>query len=158
MREAHDPNGRETRRTIASHFWDIGFVVVLSLVSVGFASVLTRQFARVPATEGVQQDQSDDYKRDLRSYIWGISLSFALTVPPFALVYWSVISRFALYIAIGAFALVQIVVHFRFFLHINPPKQKTDDLQLILFSCLILLLMAGGTIWIMANLATRMMP
>ena len=57
---------------------------------------------------------------------------------------------------IGAFALVQLVVHLRFFLHIDLSHQKREDLQLILFSVLLLAIMALGTIWIMGNLATRM--
>jgi cytochrome o ubiquinol oxidase subunit IV len=156
--DANDSNGREERPAIRSYLWDIGFAVIFSLLSVVLTRVLRQQFTGVPETGRIRQDCSDDYKRDLHSYIWGISLALVLTFVPFALVYRSVMSRFSLYFIIGAFALVQIVVHFRFFLHVNPPKQKTDDLQLILFSSLILLLMGGGTIWIMANLAVRMMP
>jgi cytochrome o ubiquinol oxidase operon protein cyoD len=66
-------------------------------------------------------------------------------------------SPFGLYLAIGGFALVQVVVHFRCFLHIDPPRQNVDDLHLILFSSLLLFFMVGGTIWILANLAMRMM-
>jgi cytochrome o ubiquinol oxidase operon protein cyoD len=47
------------------------------------------------------------------------------------------------------------VVHFRFFLHIGF-KEKREDLQLIVFSALLLLIMVAGTIWIMASLAVRM--
>lgn len=103
-----------------------------------------------------QPDPQREAKRELRSYMWGIGLALATTLPPFALVYWSALSRFWLLVAIGGFAVVQIVVHFRFFLHIDLSKQKREDLQLILFSALILVLMGGGTIWIMANLALRM--
>lgn len=117
---------------------------------------MSRRSGEVPAI-GNAQEQDDEYRRDLRSYLCGISLALPLTVVPFALVYWSAMPRFGLLLAIGAFALTQIVVHFRFFLHIDPPRQKVDDLQLILFSGLILLVMGGGTIWIMANLAMRMM-
>jgi cytochrome o ubiquinol oxidase operon protein cyoD len=52
--------------------------------------------------------------------------------------------------------LAQVVVQFRYFLHINLSLQKREDLLLILFSVLLLAIMAGGTIWIMANLAHRM--
>ena len=112
-----------------------------------------------PATEGTHrlQDREAEYRRELHSYIWGVSLALLLTFAPFALVFWSPISRFWLLIAIFVFAFIQMIVHFRFFLHIDPPKQNTNDLQLILFSSFIILLMAGGTIWVMANLAIRMM-
>ena len=53
-------------------------------------------------------------------------------------------------------ALVQIVVHMRFFLHVDLSRQKREDLQLILFTVLLLALMGGGTIWILTDLAARM--
>lgn len=94
-------------------------------------------------------------RRDFRSYVWGIGLALLLTLVPFALVYWAVIPRSSLLIVIGALALIQMVVHFRFFLHIGL-RQKREDFQLILFSVLLLAIMVGGTVWIMASLATRM--
>ncbi|MGA7799582.1 MAG: cytochrome C oxidase subunit IV family protein [Gammaproteobacteria bacterium] len=102
------------------------------------------------------EDPTAEYRRELRSYIYGFVLAFALTGVPFALVYWSAVPRFWILVAIGVFAVVQGIVHFRFFLHIDPPRQKADDLHLMLFSTLLLMFMAGGTIWILANLATRM--
>ena len=60
-----------------------------------------------------------------------------------------------LLIVVGVFALVQMIVHLRFFLHISF-RQKREDLQLILFSALLLTIMVMGTIWIMASLALRM--
>jgi hypothetical protein len=50
---------------------------------------------------------------------------------------------------------VLIMVHFRFFLHIGF-RQKREDLQLLLFSALLLIIMVTGTLWIMASLAVRM--
>ena len=95
-------------------------------------------------------------RREFRSYVWGIGLALLLTVVPFALVQWMPsIPRFSLLIVIGAFALVQMLVHFRFFLHIGL-HQKREDLQLILFSTLLLTIMVAGTIWIMASLGARM--
>jgi cytochrome o ubiquinol oxidase subunit IV len=97
-----------------------------------------------------------EYRRELRSYLLGLLLALVLTAVPFALVYRPAIPRSWILIAIGALALLQIVVHFRFFLHIDPPRQRLDDLHLLLFSALIVLLMAGGTVWILSNLAERM--
>jgi len=97
-----------------------------------------------------------EYRRELNSYLLGLLLALVLTGIPFSLVYEPVLPRFWTLIAIGALALIQVMVHFRFFLHIDPPRQKLDDLHLMLFSALILLMMAGGTIWILSNLAVRM--
>ncbi|MHB8495807.1 MAG: cytochrome o ubiquinol oxidase subunit IV [Casimicrobiaceae bacterium] len=94
-------------------------------------------------------------RKEFHSYVWGGALALVLTLVPFALVHWATMPGLSLLSVIGAFALVQMVVHFRFFLHIGF-RQKREDLQLILFSTLLLVIMVAGTIWIMASLALRM--
>lgn len=102
-----------------------------------------------------KRQRSQEERRDFRSYALGFGLALLLTLVPFALVHWSAVPRFSLLLVIGMFALVQAVVHFRFFLHIGF-KQTREDLHLVLFSAMLLIIMVSGTIWIMANLATRM--
>ncbi len=102
-------------------------------------------------------NQKQEYARELQSYIVGFGLALGLSIVPFALVAWGGVERVTSLWIIAAFALVQIIVHFRFFLHIDLSGQKREDLQLILFSALLFALMAGGTIWIMYNLHMRMM-
>ncbi len=97
------------------------------------------------------------FHRELRNYLIGFVLALALTVIPFSLVAWSRLPKPAVLAAIGACGTVQILVHFRYFLHIDPGRQAREDLQLIIFSALLLAIMVGGTIWIMGNLALRMM-
>ena len=109
-----------------------------------------------PAHDSIDPaDLKQHERREFRSYIWGISLALVLTLIPFALVHWGLMTRAELFITIGAFALVQMIVHFRFFLHIGF-RRKREDLQLILFSAVVLFIMVAGTLWIMASLATRM--
>jgi cytochrome o ubiquinol oxidase operon protein cyoD len=101
--------------------------------------------------------RAQENARELRSYFVGYGLALVLSIVPFTLVAWGGLTWTTTLWTIAAFALVQIVVHFRFFLHIDLSGQKREDLQLILFSALLFTLMAGGTIWIMANLHVRMM-
>jgi cytochrome o ubiquinol oxidase subunit IV len=100
----------------------------------------------------------NDSKRDeIRSYAIGYGLALALTGAAFATVRWtSFVSTATLAIVLGL-ALVQMVVHFRFFLHISLRKSARDDLQLILFSTLIVILMVLGTLIILFDLRARMM-
>ncbi|MGH8191757.1 MAG: cytochrome o ubiquinol oxidase subunit IV [Rhodanobacteraceae bacterium] len=95
-------------------------------------------------------------RREMRAYITGVVLALLLTLAAFAVVKWHVMPRASLFYVIGSLAVVQMVVHFRCFLHIGI-KQNREDLQLILFSAVLLILMVGGTLWIMINLASRMM-
>ncbi|HVC15852.1 MAG TPA: cytochrome C oxidase subunit IV family protein [Rhodanobacter sp.] len=104
---------------------------------------------------GDRTKQSQEERGDFRSYVWGVGLALLLTLVPFALMRWVGTPRLPLLIVIGAFALLQIIVHFRCFLHISF-NHKREDLQLILFSTLLLIILVGGTIWIMGSLALRM--
>lgn len=80
-----------------------------------------------------------------------------MTGGAFATVAWQLVRpSYALAIVFGL-ALLQIIVHFRFFLHIDLRKSARDDLQLILFTALIVLLMVGGSLVILLNLRHRMM-
>jgi len=97
-----------------------------------------------------------NYYRELRSYLIGFILALTLTIVPFALVAWGDFSSHVTLTVIIVLGLIQVVVHFRFFLHIDLSRQKREDLQLILFSVLLLMIMGVGTVWIMANLAHRM--
>jgi cytochrome o ubiquinol oxidase operon protein cyoD len=105
------------------------------------------------AVDGIDPMQEERW--EFRSYVWGAGIALLLTVVPFALVHWGGLPRLPILIVIGVFALVQILVHFRCFLHISF-AHKREDLQLILFSALLLTIMVAGTVWIMASLALRM--
>lgn len=99
----------------------------------------------------------DDGLKEFRSYVIGLALAILLSAVAFGSVAWGGVPREGVLWIIAVTALVQIVVHFRFFLHIDLSRSKRDDLQLILFSALILAVMIGGTIWILADLRMRMM-
>ncbi|MBC7469134.1 MAG: cytochrome C oxidase subunit IV family protein [Ramlibacter sp.] len=99
-------------------------------------------------------------RNEFKAYVWGISLALVLTLVPFALVlfapgYGAALKGLPLLSVIGACALLQFVVHFRFFLHIGFQRHRAD-LQVILFSTLLLVIMVAGTVWIMTSLAVRM--
>jgi cytochrome o ubiquinol oxidase operon protein cyoD len=101
---------------------------------------------------------SNGSKRDeIRSYAIGYGVALALTGAAFATVHWpGFVSTTTLAIVLGL-ALIQMIVHFRFFLHISLRKSARDDLQLMLFSALIVILMVSGTLIILFNLRARMM-
>lgn len=106
--------------------------------------------------EAMSKTHVDTYAHDFRSYCIGGVLALLLTALAFALVAFGSLPLFERLVALAALAVVQIVVHFRYFLHISWRSHR-DDLQLVLFTSLILFLMVGGTIWILFNLHERMM-
>ncbi|TDL79766.1 cytochrome o ubiquinol oxidase subunit IV [Palleronia sediminis] len=101
-------------------------------------------------------DASDEERAERRLYSIGLILSVVLTVASFATVTTGILPRGWAIPALIVLALTQIVVHLRVFLHIDLTRQKREDLQLLLFTVLLLAIMGFGTLWIMANLAERM--
>lgn len=106
--------------------------------------------------EQLPDSEAEDPRREFREYCIGGSLALLLTVAAFALVASHWLDQLACLGVISGLALVQMLVHFRYFLHIDLRRSHRDELQLILFTGLILLLMTGGTIWILWNLHSRM--
>jgi cytochrome o ubiquinol oxidase subunit IV len=96
-------------------------------------------------------------RRDTATYAVGFALAVLLTGAAFASVAFGHLSRTTRDAIIAGTAIAQVLVHFRCFLHIDLSKSKRDDLQLILFSTMIVVIMVGGTLWIVLNQKMRMM-
>jgi cytochrome o ubiquinol oxidase operon protein cyoD len=95
--------------------------------------------------------------RETMIYVVGYGLAMLLTCGAFGLVWLHLLSGRAAFATVLVLGLVQMIVHFRCFLHIDLNRSARADLQLILFSTLIVALMVGGTLVILLNLRTRMM-
>lgn len=99
----------------------------------------------------------DDRRREVRGYAIGYVLALALTGASFAAVRWPSFAGGTTLAIVFALALAQVVVQFRFFLHVSLARSARDDLLLILFATLIVILMVSGTLVILFNLRQRMM-
>ena len=88
--------------------------------------------------------------------IVGFVLALALTAVPFLAVLYKVGSREMISAVIAASAIVQILVHLRFFLGVRLRKSVPENLYPLLFAVVLLVIMVGGTLWIMANMSYRM--
>ncbi len=94
---------------------------------------------------------------EIRALVLGYGLALLLTLSAFGLVVFQVLTgQQAFYVVLGL-GLLQMLVHFRFFLHIDLRRNSRADLQLLLFSALIIALMVGGTLVVLFNLHERMM-
>ncbi len=91
-----------------------------------------------------------------KSYITGFLLAIALTVVPFGLVMSHASVGTPLIIAV--FALAQIGVHIVYFLHVNRSEEQRWNLLALIFTAIVVGIILGGSIWIMHNLYTNMMP
>jgi cytochrome o ubiquinol oxidase operon protein cyoD len=90
-------------------------------------------------------------------YIKGFVFALVLTGIPFGLVVAGLLPRFATLVVIAILALVQVVVHLRYFLHIDLKSTPRDNLLALAFAAVLICIMIGGTLWIMLDLDARMM-
>ncbi|MBS7701163.1 MULTISPECIES: cytochrome o ubiquinol oxidase subunit IV [unclassified Chelatococcus] len=95
----------------------------------------------------------------LRSYLIGFALSVVLTAVPFWLVMARPIaSNEVTAVAIMAFAIVQIVVHMIYFLHMDFRSEGGWTMMALVFTLIIVFIALSGSLWVMYHLDTNMMP
>jgi cytochrome o ubiquinol oxidase operon protein cyoD len=91
------------------------------------------------------------------SYIVGFVLSVVLTAAAFGVVLKGVWTGESAIIAIAVLALVQIVVHLAFFLHMNSSSEQRWNVMAFGFTVLTAVILIGGSVWIMHNVSMNMM-
>ena len=93
-----------------------------------------------------------------KSYAVGFVLSIVLTTAAFALVTSGRgLPRALVTSGITAAAVVQILVHLHYFLHLERSSAARWNGLALIFTVLIMALFVGGTLWIMTDLNFRMM-
>ncbi|WP_028534490.1 cytochrome o ubiquinol oxidase subunit IV [Paludibacterium yongneupense] len=92
----------------------------------------------------------------VRSYATGFVLSLILTVIPFWMVMSGHFDRHTTTISIFAFAVAQILVHLKAFLHLNFTREGRINSFSFMFTALVIVLLVGLSIWILSS-ATLMM-
>ena len=93
-----------------------------------------------------------------RPYLVGLALALVLTAIPFAMVHFRLLAGDAAIAAIVAAAVLQIGVHLRLFLRLGLAETPRANLLALGFAALLILLMVGGSLWIMSDLHARMLP
>ena len=102
-------------------------------------------------------DSTGASRANFKSYAIGFTLSIVLTVISFALVMSGRFSRSAVLFGIFCAAVVQILVHLHYFLHLNTSSAARWNVLVLLLTVLLMALFIGGTLWIMYHLNYRLM-
>ncbi|WP_253746687.1 MULTISPECIES: cytochrome o ubiquinol/quinol oxidase subunit IV [unclassified Ruegeria] len=101
-------------------------------------------------------NRSEMHRRERRRYVIGYGGSLILTLAMFGVAYVFGIETVGVYLTIGLLGLAQLVLQLVYFLHIDRRRSSREDLHLVLFSTMVLLIMILGTVWVLGNLAIRM--
>jgi cytochrome o ubiquinol oxidase subunit IV len=95
----------------------------------------------------------------LGGYVTGFVLSVILTAIPFWLVMNKVIPSSGMTaFVILSFAVVQIIVHMIFFLHLNTKSEQGWNMLALIFTLVLVVILLAGSLWVMHHLNTNMMP
>ena len=101
----------------------------------------------------------DDHDHgSFKSYMIGFLLSVVLTAIPFWLVMTGALPAAATGLIITAFAVVQIIVHMIFFLHMNHKSEGGWNMLALIFTIVIVVIAVAGSVWVMYHLNVNMMP
>lgn len=93
-----------------------------------------------------------------RDYAIGFLASVLLTAVPFWMVMTGAAGAAATALTIATLAVVQIVVHVRFFLHVDSRGEGGWTLVSFIFTAIIVVITIGGSIWAMYQMNSNMMP
>jgi cytochrome o ubiquinol oxidase operon protein cyoD len=94
----------------------------------------------------------------LAGYVVGLGLAVLLTATSFFVAGTHLVWEPSIPVAIVVLAIAQMGVHLVFFLHITTGPDNTNNVMALAFGVLIVVLVIGGSLWIMANLNHNMMP
>ena len=92
-------------------------------------------------------------------YMTGFILSIILTAIPFWLVMADVITdKKTAVLVLGGFAVVQIIIHMIFFLHMNGKVEGGWTMLSTIFTVVFVAIAIAGTLWVMFHMNANMMP
>jgi len=92
-----------------------------------------------------------------KAYLTGFVLALILTAIPFAVVWTGALPVGGAISVIAVAAVIQVLVHLRYFLHLNLRTTPRENLLALAFAVVLMFIMVGGSLFIMFDLHFRMM-
>ena len=94
----------------------------------------------------------------LLGYLVGLGLATLITCVAFFIAGTSLVWQPSIPIALFVLAIAQMGVHLVFFIHITTGPDNVNNILALAFGVLIVILLIGGSLFIMINLNHNMMP
>lgn len=105
-----------------------------------------------------EERSGDGLGRGAQGYLIGLVIALGLSAASFWVAGTGVIWAPAIPAALTALAVAQMGIHLVFFLHITTGPDNTNNVLALAFGVLIVLLVIGGSVWIIGHLNHNMMP
>jgi HlyD family secretion protein len=107
---------------------------------------------------GVQRLDGAEIAEGIRNYLIGLALATLLTIVSFYISGTTLVWGPSIPVALVVLAFAQMGVHLVFFLHITTGPDSVNNVMALAFGVLIVLLILGGSLWIMANMNYNLAP
>ncbi|WP_081901721.1 cytochrome o ubiquinol oxidase subunit IV [Candidatus Palibaumannia cicadellinicola] len=105
------------------------------------------------STKHTRSHSNGSYK----TYIIVFFLSMILTIIPFTMIMSNYVAKHYNIIILVTCAIVQILLHLIFFLHLNISTEQQWNLIAFFFTMLIMTILIVGSLWIMLHLNSNLM-
>jgi cytochrome o ubiquinol oxidase subunit IV len=92
------------------------------------------------------------------SYTVGLAFAIIATIASFIVAQTDLLWPPGIPVGLIVLALAQIGIHLVFFLHLGSSPDSTNNILALAFGVLIVFLVIAGSVWIIANLNSNMMP
>jgi len=101
-------------------------------------------------------DTSHKWNTSLKPLFWGFAVSIVLTLLAYSITTGQLFGYLAL--SISGLCIMQALVQLVLFLHLGAETRPRWNLMVFLFMVLIIVVVIGGSLWIMYNLNYNVMP
>jgi cytochrome o ubiquinol oxidase operon protein cyoD len=116
------------------------------------------RFDRAPGDSRPSAGTEDSTRSEVGIHTIGLGLAVALTAISFWVANTALLWGPGVLLGLAVLAIAQMGVHLVFFLHISTGPDGTNNVLALALGVLIVILVAAGSIFIMANLNQTMMP
>ena len=113
---------------------------------------------RQDTAPGDERPGRDELARGMLGYLAGLGFATLLTIVSFVISGTDLVWGPSIPVALVVLAIAQMGAHLVFFLHITTGPDNVNNVMALAFGVLIVLLIIGGSLWIMANMNHNMMP
>jgi cytochrome o ubiquinol oxidase subunit IV len=103
-------------------------------------------------------DTQHGWNRSFKPVFLGFISSLVLVLSAYRIVTHHDFAAFSLTLSIFSIAILQVLLQLFFFLHLGLESKPRWGMVTFLFTALVILVVMGGTLWIMSNLNYNLMP
>jgi cytochrome o ubiquinol oxidase operon protein cyoD len=104
------------------------------------------------------EERPEAHEAGAEAYLIGLGLATLLTLVSFFIARTTLVWHPSIPVALCVLAIAQMGVHLVFFLHITTGPDNVNNVMALAFGVLIVLLLIGGSLWIMTHMNHNMLP